>query len=112
MNIPTDGSGRVSVIDISNDTENRNYGLLCRYRAGQVSRNIRPRWRLRGVDIPVEVVDVETNYHGWISKILQSAPHLRMLLQRTQNKTIVEGFFICYYDGDNSISVGVFYPSE
>ena len=111
MNIPVDGSGRVSVLDISNDTESDDSGLLCWYRT-RIAFQL--RWQLNGVFIPRVMVDDETHYHGWSSKILRIAPYLIMLLQRTQNMTGSEGVFTCYcyYDDEVPVSVGIFYPSE
>lgn len=111
VNIPVDGSGRVSVMDIGNDTDNEN-GLLCQYRTRRTSPGKQRRWELNGVDIPRDVVDNETSHNGWISKVLVSAPILKMLLQRTRDETAREGFFTCYYSNKRSTVVGVFYPSE
>ena len=112
MNIPVDGSGRVSVMDISNDTESDDSGLLCQYRTRQISyRRIRPRWQLNGIEIPRQWGYNGIDHHGWSSKVLSSAPNMKMLLQRTRNGTAREGFFSCYYD-DKTSTVGVFYPSE
>ena len=112
VNIPVDGSGRVSVLDISNDTESVDSGLLCRYRTRIIGIHIQPRWQLNGVRIPRYFVDDATGYHGWISIMLNRHPNLEIFLRRTGDGPAREGFFSCYYDDNASTSVGIFYPSE
>lgn len=112
MNIPADGTGRVSVMDIGNDTESVDSGRLCQYRTRRIAIHIRPRWQLNGIQIPRYLVDDATGYHGWISIMLNRHPNLGIFLQRTGDGPAREGFFSCCYDDNASTSVGVLYPSE
>ena len=115
--IPINGSGRVRVTDISNSGEED--GLLCRYKAYRWQSTDNFLWavgRRRDLTLiprPNLDIETETNYLGWVSESDHSAPYLRMRLYRVPDVVAKENVFICSHsDNKDSISVGIFYPSE
>ena len=116
--IPTDGSGRVSVTDISNSPGDEGSGLLCQYRYRRYHPTDEFRWgigrRRDLVLIPRLNVDhTETNYSGWVSQTVHRVPYLGMRLYRVPDVVAKENFVVCNHkDEHQSISVGIFYPSE
>ena len=118
--IPTDGSGRVSVTDISNSPGDEGSGLLCQYRAKRYNPTDDFCWAFGKIRrdqtlIPRPNLDTETetNYLGWASKAVHRVPYLGIKLYRVQDVVAKENIFICNHkDERRSTSVGIFYPSE
>ena len=115
--IPTGGSGRVSVTDISNSPGDEGSGLLCQYQAERYNPKDDFRWgvgrRRDLVLIPKLNLDTETDYLGWVSQTVHSAPYLGMKLYRVADVTAKESYFICNHkDERRSTMIGIFYPSE
>ena len=117
--IPTDGSGRVSVTDISNSPGDEGSGLLCQYQAERYAPTDVLRWgvgrRRDLVLIPRLDLDTETetDYLGWVSQTVHRAPYLRMKLYRVPDVVAKENVFICnHIDERRSTMIGIFYPSE
>ena len=113
--IPIDGSGRVSVTDISNSPDDEGSCLLCRYRYSRYHPTDEFRWGIgRRRLIPrLNVDNTETDYLGWVSQTVHRVPYLRMKLYRVPDVVAKENFFVCNHgEISQSISVGIFYPSE
>ena len=109
--IPTDGSGRVSVTNVSSNITDDDSGLVCLYRSSRYFASARFYWQLHGVEVVRLYVD-ETEYLGWVNRIIRQAPYFKTTLKRGQDKIAVEGFFTCNYENKIFVSVGVLYPSE
>ena len=115
--IPTDGSGRVSVTDISNSPDDEGSGLLCPYQAKRYSPTDEFRWgvgeRRRDLTlIPRPNIDTEagTDYLGWVSAVVYRPPNLGMKLYRVPDAVAKENFFICSHrESHRLISVGILY---
>ena len=118
--IPTDGSGRVSVTDISNSPGDKGSGVLCQYQAERYAPTDDFRWgvgrRRDLVLIPRLNLDTDNNdtdYLGWVSETVHRAPYLGMNLYRVPDVTAKENVFICNHkDESRSTKVGIFYLSE
>ena len=115
--IPTDGSGRVSVTDISNSPGDEGSGVLCQYQAERYAPTEEFRWgvgrRRDLVLIPKLNLDTETDYLGWVSQTVHSAPYLGMKLYRGPDVVAKENYFICNHKDERRYTmIGIFYPSE
>ena len=115
-NIPTDGSGRVSVTDTSNSHGDEGSGLLCLYRYHRYHPTDEFRWgigRRRLIPRLNLYPETETDYLGWVRQTVHRAPYLGIKLYRVPDVVAKENVFVCNHgEIRQSISVGIFYPSE
>ena len=117
-NIATDGAGRISVTDISSNASDEKSGLFCEYRSRKWQRHARVGWYLKENEITRKADEnMEFNSSsGWYSELTNSRPYLKMVLKRMEDENATEGFFSFRYEVkgrvSESMSVGIFYPSE
>lgn len=106
MPIPTDGSGRIKITDIS--TESSDGGLICRS-SGNLDWYLHPTQQTTG-----ESDRIMDNHdpRGWsTTKYTASNGDKVVILRRVSTGASEEGVLTCG-DNSNAVSVGVYYPSE
>ena len=120
--IPTDGSGRIVIIDINPDGDNNEDALICQ---SEMPTSVIGEWYLHYTQQTTETSDRVHSFdqRGWLRNraivpISASETGQLVRLRRDDSAAIggraLEGVFTCDIPGDTNtpVSVGIYYPSE